>query len=386
MKKRTKTNTTAKKTAARKRKIIKIVLPGHSLWRHLRLIEHKHTGKLVHFRHTSHLPLMLGLTVLGFFLFASGYVTAGAADHSGIVSIGAIVPGPPPSVGAVITSPVNGLEVADQSTIEVGGTCPNETFIVIKNNGVLAGSTACSEGVFALEIELAAGENIISALDYDSLNQAGPSTPSVIVISKSSQKNTEQTETGNGSNSTGNNLAPILPNNPSIIAGKDDGCSSYRVGDLPSVPNPHVAVVCVPRLFLPGVEQTLGILVWGGAPPYIVVVDWNNGTSATNYTYDTQGYHLITFRYTSAGVYKINFKLTDKENKESAVQTAVQVTGTVDDSSTPIVGNIIDQSWFETPVPLYVMAVALTLGFWGGDIFDRKFGYGYNQRRSKKAN
>lgn len=35
--------------------------------------------------------------------------------------------------------------------------------------------------------------------------------------------------------------------------------------------------------------------------------------------------------------------------------------------------NILNSDWFETSVPLYTLALALTLGFWVGDIFDRKF-------------
>lgn len=40
-------------------------------------------------------------------------------------------------------------------------------------------------------------------------------------------------------------------------------------------------------------------------------------------------------------------------------------------------------NWFNTPVPFYLLAVAITLGFWGGDLFDRKFGSGKNCRKRK---
>ncbi|HUC96726.1 MAG TPA: hypothetical protein VMR16_03640, partial [Candidatus Saccharimonadales bacterium] len=58
------------------------------------------------------------------------------------------------------------------------------------------------------------------------------------------------------------------------------------------------------------------------------------------------------------------------------------------ETKTPIAAltdDILHTSWFKTPVPLYIMAVALTLGFWGGDIFNRRFGAGKHLRRTKKA-
>jgi hypothetical protein len=39
--------------------------------------------------------------------------------------------------------------------------------------------------------------------------------------------------------------------------------------------------------------------------------------------------------------------------------------------------------WYESPVPFYLLAIAITLGFWGGDIFDRKYGAKTQYRRKK---
>lgn len=344
-----------------------------------KLAEHRHTGKLIHHRHTSHLALLVILFVIGLFLYASGcFVSAETISHG--VSVGMIVPGPPPTVGAVITSPADGLKLIDEKTINVTGTCPIETFITIKNNGSLVGSTICTEaGVFSVKIQLVVGKNVLTALDYDNLNQAGPETATVTIeVEFSNATSTDEEE------------VPILPSNPSIIPNVDDNkntnngnvatsnCEIYQTGDLPVSSEPHVAIVCVPRTFGPNISQNLGLLAWGGTPPYAVSIDLGDNSDNILRSIPTAGYYKISFRYANPGTFKVDVKLTDSNNEIAIVQTAVQVNGVVDNTpNTPIdtiVDDITKYSWFDTPVPMYLLAVAITLGFWGGDLFDRRFG------------
>jgi hypothetical protein len=44
-----------------------------------------------------------------------------------------------------------------------------------------------------------------------------------------------------------------------------------------------------------------------------------------------------------------------------------------------IIANI---TWFMSPVPLYITAFALTLGFWIGDLFHYRFGISRYHRRA----
>src|ERR1035437_7687326 len=116
-----------KKTKRRRKTLLasaKLAYGKTPVIRHLRLIEPKHTGKLISHRHTSHVALMLILITVGIFLYASqGISWAAKFVSSGSVSIGAVVPGPPPTIGAVISSPVNGTTVSSVSVIQVAGTC-----------------------------------------------------------------------------------------------------------------------------------------------------------------------------------------------------------------------------------------------------------------------
>jgi len=400
MKTKPKTKIIPRKKASKKAGSVKkqvslsrIKLPGA---KHLKLVEHIHTGKLISRKHTSHLSLMLILILLGFFLCVN---IALVRANGGSVSIGMIVNGPAPTVGAVIMKPTDGFILTDQNITEVSGTCAANTFVVVKDNGLLAGSTNCTEaGIFVLQIQLQTGNNVLSALNYDNINQSGPITNSVIVIVI--QTIADKPEV----------VVPVLPSNPSIISEvvsnanvgvdtsigkvadkvKDNvtdkvvdqdisSCDNYQAGNVTIGGEPHISIVCIPRLFLPKIQQTMGILVWGGTPPYAINITWGDNTEDTLISMPEAGYRTEKFVYASAGSYKISLKLKDKNNKQALVQTAVQVSGVVTPASGTvdipfIINNISTMSAVEASVPFYLLAVAITLGFWCGDIFERVLG------------
>ena len=68
--------------------------------------------------------------------------------------------------------------------------------------------------------------------------------------------------------------------------------------------------------------------------------------------------------------------MTDHQSKISIAETSVKVSGVVFEynDNKNIIEEIAGVEWFNTPVPFYLLAVAVTLGFWGGDLFDRNFG------------
>jgi hypothetical protein len=375
-----------KQNIAPKRKISKrLVKPSHkkvslvhtknSVLRHFRLIEHKLTGKLIHHRHTSHLALAIMLLFVGFFLYVNDAVVR-AETRSGYISIGVTVSGHIPTIGATIISPVGGLELSNQHLLTVSGTCEKGAFVVVSDNNFLAGSTVCTDtGVFSLEIHLSAGENTLTALNYDNLNQPGPATPRVTIYM--SQTGGETLD-----------ISTTLPINPSLIPGVQStisNCSDYKSDSVTIGGEPHIAVVCIPRLFSINTLQTMGILVWGGSPPYALSIDMGDQQEDILISLPTQGYRIISFSYASSGNYKIELRLKDKDGKTAVVQTSTQVNGEIFNPITNITNDIFNKSWFETPVPFYLLAVSITLGFWGGDIFDRKFGASKLRGRTRKT-
>ena len=361
------------------------------LLRHFRLIKHSYTGKLIHHRHTSHLALTAILVSFGFFLLTTG-TYASAVTQSGTVSIGMIVPGPAPTVGAEITSPINGVVIKDESNIDISGTCPKDTFVVITDNKTPVGSIMCSDaGIFKVKIQLFIGDNDISALNYDNLNQAGPVTSSINVVLKKTDVPPVVTPTDPITVvEPVEPIIPILPENPSIVPGASSSisdCSQYRVGVLPTGGEPHVTVVCLPRLFLPNVKQVMGFVVWGGTPPYAISIDLGNENSSETVndviilSLATPGYKTVEISYAAPKTYKLALSLKDEEGKAAIVNTSVQVSGQITDGGGSTIDDTDDTettplgiSWLQSPVPFYLVAVAITLGFWIGDIFDRKFG------------
>lgn len=351
--------------------------------RHFRLVEHKHTGRLIHYRHTSHVALVSLLLIVGLFMYISAGFARTQAEQvstSGAVSIGVVVPGPAPLSGAVITSPTDGLSLKDQTTIDITGTCQKGTFVVIYNNGELVGSSVCTDaGIFVVQVQLRPGENILSAQNYDNLNQPGPNTPFVVINLTMSVAVTQISKLE----------TPVaLPLNPSIAPNIGDeraDCTKETAQQLPSGGPARIAVVCVPRFIETGTQYTLGMMAWGGAPPYAVDVEWGDESDNNLFSLASQGTRTVKFSYASAGVYTIKLKLKDREGQLAIVQTAVQASGETKTPFVMLTESILQTSWFKTPVPLYLTAVAMTLGFWGGDIFDRNFGARGRQSPRGKA-
>jgi hypothetical protein len=385
MKLQNKTKTKAKRRNSRKplQSLSKVVLVHgkKSSLRHFRLVNHAHTGRLIHHSHTSHLSLVVMLALVAVFMFVGSYY-AQAVTSNGSVTIGLVVPGPAPTVGAKILSPKNNTKLVDKTVVTVSGSCAPETFVVVSGNNLPVGSDMCtSEGIFAIEVQLQFGTNKLTALNYDSLNQAGPETPIVTVYVTNSQDKKPPTVPVAP-------VSPLPPNNPSVVPGVDskfDTCNDYKIGELETGGEPRVLVVCSPRIFGPGLEQVLGVLVWGGTPPYAVSVNWGDDTTQdTLISIAEPGYHTIKVRYTFPGIYRVAFRLKDKAGDSSVVQTAVQVSGEVIQPGY-IDNEVINTSWFNISVPIYMLAVAITLGFWGGDIFNRKFGVASKRHKRHKA-
>jgi len=388
----------AKKTKKITKNKSKINIVKSPLLRYLRLVEHKHTGKVLSHRHTSHASLFLILLVLGFFLYISDRVAGAAQTTSSSVNVGLVVPGPAPSIGASITSPKTDTTVKSP-LLTVDGTCAQGTLVAIHIDNTLAGSTVCTNaGIFKIEVQLHKGKNALTALNFDNLNQPGPVTDAVEVSYVSSDPvKLDIAEP----------IMPTLPQSPLLVPGVSNeiaDCSSYNYADLASqggVSNviaictnakavetcsdysltkelpiggdPHVVVVCTEKYVNAKDKMKLGILAWGGTPPYALSVDWNNNGNNTVISIPKPAYVNIETTYAVLGVYDVKVLLTDTSGKVTNTETTIQVNGTeVPQSILQYFESNITKSWFETPVPIYVVVVAITLGFWGGDIFYRR--------------
>lgn len=341
----------------------------------LKLLRHAHTGRLVHRQHTSYPILMTLLVVTGFFVFV-GYDIS-AADSSGTINVGITVPTDPPSQGAMITSPKKNA-VFKTAIIDVEGTCSITSEVVIYSNNVLVGTTLCTTAsTFQLKIQLFGGVNKLTALNYDGMNQAGPITPSVTV------RYVAPPNTGSSVPVLPIVVPGVTPTPPAACAQKPAAdachltyatmCDNYNSGkSMPVSTEVRVAIVCMVRHANIDGETTIGVLVWGGGPPYALTVNWGDGSSDLVKSVEKPGYFTVSKRYASKGQYVIELNVSDKNSKQSYMQAMIDVAGPDKPNDfMEYIGKSINTSWFDSPVPTYFLAVAVVIGFWAGDYFER---------------
>jgi hypothetical protein len=373
---------------------VKLVFTRKSPLKHLRIVEHKHTGKLLHRTHTSHAALLIILIIVGIFLFASQeFASADTLTGSQDVSVSAVVSGAPPTIGATIISPTDGTAVTAPDE-DISGTCQDELFVVIFDNGNSAGSTDCTPaGLFDLTIQLVSGQNALQALNYDGLNQPGPATPTVTVTYTPPIVTTT---------STGTITPPAVPPamaapqpvsqlaNPAIIpaVSAKKNCNTYNgtVSTSTSLAF-SVQVACYQRDLNPLETYKLGLLVQGGTPPYALNITW--GTSQLSnrlFSVAHPNYFIVQYAYPTSGTYTIKINATDTAGNTAYAQAVAEVNGQPQATvASTINKDILDTNWFTSPVPLYLIAVTLLAGFWIGDLFDRKFGTQKTQTRKRRT-
>jgi len=132
-------------------------------------------------------------------------------------------------------------------------------------------------------------------------------------------------------------------------------------------------VGCVQRNIFAGQTLTLPLSINGGIAPFAVAVEW--GDDQKNLvTFLDGNEHTLEHTYAIGGYHQIVLNATDSNGDSSHIQTVVSINGTT--AATPISGfqKIIDAAqsvWVNAPVPLYVAATTLAVGFWVGDIFQR---------------
>ncbi len=341
---------------------------------------HKHTGHRLAHRHTSHGFLFLFLVLGGILLFLSlATLKASGITQNGDVTVTAVVPGDPPTVGAVISSPADQTSFKN-SLITVNGTCPYGTIVSIYNNGSPSGSTSCtSQDIFSIVIQLSLGVNTLQAQNYDDLNQAGPVTGQINVEYAPSATVTPTT------------LPPAVENDPSDItidttipnntAPQPAESPCYLpINEVLDTDVLGMSVNCVTRHVFVGEKILVPVSLWGGIGPYALSVDWGDTTKPELFSFPEKGRHILSHTYLLPQAKNISLHVADSKGQSYQIQAVVQVntdgtatglTGEAQDTPLQAIINAANTTWIEASVPVYWAAVSLFLGFWVGDIFQR---------------
>ena len=232
-------------------------------------------------------PISLCLAAL-FCLVMVTPVSALTNPQSGSTGLVGTIPSPPPSTGATISSPTNGQSFTSQPTT-VSGLCPSGLLIEIFINNIFSGATECNNGSYTIQVSLFNGTNVITAVDYDALNQAGPTSNSVTVTYTNSA-----TSVGPGITVT-TNYAKL---------GAD-----------------------------PGKVLSWPITISGGSAPYAISVDWGDGQPPELLSEAFPGTFNITHTYSEAGVYTVAIKATDTQGDVAYIQLVGVANGKISQPS-----------------------------------------------------
>ena len=280
-------------------------------------------------RDTSYALLVFVMLVVGGVLLSVSLSARAATSGTGAYAVNAVVPGPRPAQPAIITQPTNG-QTFDTNPITVKGTCPAGSLIKVFTNGILVGSILCdASGHFEIPIDLVIGRNDLTALPYNTLDQQGPTSPTVTVTL---------------------NQPPGGPGFSTELLLQSE---NYYRGTTPGTP------------------ITWPIEIVGGQAPYAVSVDWGDGTTdlitrlapgsfTVTHTYKKVGGYLGSFpliiRATDAAGHTAYLQLTTIVNPATGSTTSGGATPT----KTPLTNLLV--IW-----PLWIVLLLMIISFWLGE-------------------
>jgi hypothetical protein len=309
----------------------------------LMLSNHTHTGRLLPHHHTSYAGLTFVLMLTAIFMAA--FSVPSQAD-SKIIS--ARVDGPAPTQGAIIYAPANN-HVFTESQIQVSGHCPDNTYIKLSRNSLLAGSALCqASNSFSLQITLVPGSNTLLAQNYDALDQPGPATPIITVFYQPKPSASESITT-----------TPIVKTPYS-----SDGInSSPKVISAP----PLLITTETPlsKGLLPEKLSTWHITISGGQKPYALRWNWGDGTTNI-YSLPESGAFTPSHSYKRPGRYTLNIEATDTAGSRAILQLAATVDGPVAPISSGRSERKLHIAW-----PLWAIAAFMVISFWLGDKYKK---------------
>jgi hypothetical protein len=298
----------------------------------LKISHRRHSGRLRPHEDTSYFFLGVLLMVVGVTLTMCSVSALGPhpGPQAGSIGITGIMPGVPPTVAAVIESPVNQQHIGS-SPVTVSGSCPKNTLVEIYKNDIFAGSTICSDtGRFSVDIDLLIGQNTLIARVYDALNQAGPDSSPVTVS------------------------YDILPFQGSAV-------TPLNLGGPQLLLNTNA----VYRGTFPNQKLSVPIDVIGGVAPYAINVQWGDSNN-TIVSRDNNLTFTVDHIYIKAGTYQITLQATDQQGRTAFLAVAAIVNGqpavVASSNNAKAAENRLLVLW-----PLYTSALAVVISFWLGE-------------------
>lgn len=229
----------------------------------------------------------------------------------------------PPDTAPTISTPGNGASFGT-SPITVAGICKTDLLVQVYNNGVLVGSVLCKGGSFSLQISLFFGQNDLTAIQFDDLEQASPIS----------------------------NLVSVTFTSPALAAFGTSITLTSNYGR---------------RAADPGSTLNWPLILSGGTGPYAFSIDWGDGTPAQLKSQSTSGEVNISHVYKQAGLYRVTVKVTDTNGVSAFIQLVAVANGkpaatTAADSKNVSTTYVTKVLWF----PTVIVALLLIPTYWIG--------------------
>lgn len=300
------------------------------LIKRLKIIEHRHTGRLRQHEHTSYIALgfILLIGLLPLVVYTANAESPG--PQAGSIGLSGVMPGKPPTTAATIKLPTEQQRFS-VTPVTATGTCPENTLVELFKNDIFAGSTPCTDkGTYSLEIDLLIGQNKLVAKVYDALNQPGPDSNIV------------------------NIYYDALPAQSSSVKSLNFDGSQLIINSN-----------AVFRGAFPNQEMSIPIDILGGTPPYAVNIQWGDSTNKVVSRNDNIEFNAA-HTYQKAGTYQVSLQASDATGRVAFLTIAVIVNGEVGTAAANTIStNTTNQllvMW-----PLYAAAVAVVISFWLGE-------------------
>lgn len=307
----------------------------------------KNKNRPIHKRIALHPASFVALLALGVCLVVTTF-----RSQADTLDVSAKIAAPPVTQPAIIMSP-HDQDRFTTPDILVSGTCPNDSYVKLYQNDVFVGVSQCTANSFSVTTTLSPGANVLKARVFNITDDEGPQSPSITVFYDAPVPPPITPPTGN--QPTG---PPIATAPGSSAAG--NGVSSNGRG-MAIIGDYHY------QAHYQGDVWQWPLSLSGGVAPYLITVDWGDGTAAKLTRPDANAF-TITHTYNNAGLYQPIVRASDSSGLGASLQLSAVVKPKpliLSYTQNPFLQGLQKYLWAAWPA--YAVVVLMVVSFWLGE-------------------